>query len=166
MANDSDVARVVAALRAPSIKYFSFGNAPVRRVAPPAEEPAGLPVSLAAEPVAPAAPTAPATPAADPGEYRLLRIIEDDYVPPALAMPALAPAPAPQAAAPAEPEWALLATLAGEAPAQPGPIRVPHPTIALARPDQAALPSPAPRLLSVLRQPAAEGAAAPAHASR
>jgi hypothetical protein len=129
---------------------------------PPAEEPADPPVSLAA--AALVAPAAPAAPAADPGEYRLLRIVEDDYVPPALAMPA--PAHASQAAAPAEPEWALLATLAGEAAAQPGPIRVPHPTVALARPDQAALSSPAPRLLSVLRQPAAEGAAVPAHSTR
>jgi len=37
MAEDTDVARVAAVLRAPSIRYRSFGNAPVR--APLAAEP-------------------------------------------------------------------------------------------------------------------------------
>ncbi|MBL6454952.1 hypothetical protein JMJ55_06430 [Belnapia sp. T6] len=113
MAQDSDVARVAAALKAPGIRYRSFGNDPVRGATPPADNAAGaLPDhDRVPEDAAPPAPQ-PAAQAPQPVEPPAARAIPDRIV---YAPPAMPEAPAPQPVA--QPAYAVPPQLPPSPPA-------------------------------------------------
>ncbi len=154
MAQDSDVARVAAALKAPGLRYRSFGNEPVRapRVdvsnVTDAYPLLGAAMEAAADDIAapelamPAAePTPPEPPYVEPAPPVVAAYVPppqpepvaapEPYTPPAYAPPAYAPPPMPEPA-PAPPLFAQ-ALSQPVAPPAPMPAQAPAP---------AAMPAP------------------------
>jgi hypothetical protein len=136
MANDSDVARLFVTLRTPAIKYHSFGNAPVRSSATPAEavrpEPApDLLLSSAGE----GEPTwhdAAPMPEAVPILFAAAEWSGQDTPPPGPMLPELRPS-AKFAAAPAEFSLLRGIDLPRVPPPAPAPAPVPRPVASAGR---------------------------------